>query len=93
MTVAPGLRESKKAETRTALSRAVLRLAARDGLDRVTIDSVCAEVGVSSRTFHNYFSDKVEAIIHLIDDLITRIIAHAESRPENESLADNGIQH
>jgi AcrR family transcriptional regulator len=86
MSAPTGLRESKKAETRTALARAVLRRAAHDGLDRVTIDSVCADVGVSPRTFHNYFADKVEAILHLINDTITRMIEYADAGGEGESL-------
>ncbi|WP_157226747.1 TetR/AcrR family transcriptional regulator [Gordonia soli] len=86
MTTSVGLRESKKAHTRRELARAVLRLAAHDGLDRVTIDAVCAEVGVSPRTFHNYFADKVEAIIHLINDTISRVIDNADSRGDDESL-------
>ncbi|GAA11520.1 MULTISPECIES: TetR/AcrR family transcriptional regulator [Gordonia] len=53
-----GLREAKKAATRKALARAVLRLSTRDGIDHVTIDAVAAEANVSVRTFHNYFAAK-----------------------------------
>ena len=57
------LRERKKAETRTALSQAVLRLALERGLDAVTADDIAAAANVSVRTFHNYFGTKEEALV------------------------------
>ena len=58
-----GLRERKKAETRTAISQAVLRLALERGLDAVTADDIAAAANVSVRTFHNYFGTKEEALV------------------------------
>jgi AcrR family transcriptional regulator len=58
-----GLRERKKAETRTAISRAVLILALDRGLDAVTADDIAAAANVSVRTFHNYFGSKQEALV------------------------------
>src|SRR6476659_2800659 len=63
MQEATGLRERKKAETRTALSQAVLRLALERGLDAVTADDIAAAANVSVRTFHNYFGTKEEALV------------------------------
>src|SRR6476469_8830073 len=59
---ATSLRERKKAETRAALSQAVLRLALERGLDEVTADDIAAAANVSVRTFHNYFGSKEEAL-------------------------------
>lgn len=58
-----GLRERKKAETRAALQDAALRLAARHGVDKVSIEVIADAAGVSPRTFFNYFSSKEDAIL------------------------------
>jgi len=58
-----GLRERKKAETRAAISRAVMRLALERGLDTVNADDIAAAANVSVRTFHNYFGSKQEALV------------------------------
>ena len=59
----PGLRESKKAETRRRLTASARSLARTLGLDGVTVDAVCAEAGVSLRTFFNYFDSKESAVL------------------------------
>ncbi len=58
-----GLRASKKQATSRALSSAARRLALERGLDAVTVDMVCAQAGVSTRTFFNYFDSKEDAIV------------------------------
>ena len=57
-----GLRERKKAETRAAISKAVMGLAVERGLDGMTSDDIAAAANVSVRTFHNYFGSKEEAL-------------------------------
>ncbi|MGW0039325.1 TetR/AcrR family transcriptional regulator [Gordonia sp. NPDC003376] len=89
----PGLREAKKAETRRALALALLRRASDGGLDSAMIDDVCADVGVSVRTFHNYFPDKKAAVSDLIVETMTRVIdSAAESKADTvwEAL-ENGL--
>lgn len=60
---APGLRERKKAARREALISASHELVAEHGLDHVTVEMICERVGVSSRTFFNYFESKVDAVL------------------------------
>ncbi|WP_223694943.1 TetR/AcrR family transcriptional regulator [Leifsonia poae] len=60
---APGLRERKKQETRDAIHQAALRLVAQNGITATSVDAICSEAVVSSRTFFNYFPSKVAAII------------------------------
>ncbi|WP_313902887.1 TetR/AcrR family transcriptional regulator [Gordonia rubripertincta] len=81
-----GLREAKKAATRKALARAVLRMSTRDGIDHVTIDAVATEANVSVRTFHNYFGGKEDALLHLVDLLLDSVIERIEARPAEESF-------
>lgn len=58
-----GLRERKKRARREALIDATHRLVAEHGLDAVTVDAICAEAGVSPRTFFNYFESKDDAVL------------------------------
>ena len=63
VTDAPGgLREAKKRATRQQLTTAARELTLAHGLDNVTVEMICAEVGVSVRTFFNYFASKDEAL-------------------------------
>jgi AcrR family transcriptional regulator len=58
-----GLRERKKRERRAALIDAAQTLVLDRGLDDVTVEDICAEVGVSTRTFFNYFASKDDAVL------------------------------
>lgn len=66
------LRARKKRQTRQHIQDAARRLTAERGLNGVTIDAICAEAGVSTRTFFNYFPSKSAAALGLtvmrIDD-------------------------
>ncbi len=81
-----GLRERKKWETRQALSWAAVRLAVERGLNNVLVEDIAAEVGVSPRTFNNYFSSKAEAISARHLDRGRQIAAALRARPADESL-------
>jgi AcrR family transcriptional regulator len=80
------LRERKKLAAREALSWAAVRLATERGLEHVRVDEIAAEVGVSPRTFNNYFSSKEEAICAIGVDRQTRIRETLLARPAEEPL-------
>ncbi|MFD9889832.1 TetR/AcrR family transcriptional regulator [Amycolatopsis sp. NPDC059027] len=82
----PGLRERKKQAARRALSEAALRLAVDRGLDQVKVEDIAAEVGVSPRTFNNYFSCKEEAVCEFVVDRQHRVRDALLARPAEEPL-------
>lgn len=80
------LREQKKRAVREELSIATVLLARERGLGNVRVDDIVDRVGVSRRTFGNYFSSKEEAIA---DRHVQRARAAAEAlvaRPPEEPL-------
>lgn len=83
-----GLRERKKQATRQALSWAAVRLAIERGLNNVLVEDIAAEVGVSARTFNNYFSSKAEAIASRHLERVQRTAAELRARPLSEPLWD-----
>ena len=64
-------REQKKLLTRKALHDAARRLVLESGVSAVTVEEICAEAGVSPRTFFNYFPSKAAAALGLPDLRIT----------------------
>ena len=83
-TAEPGLRERKKAATRQALHDAAVRLAIEHGPDRITVEAIADEAGVSRRTFSNYFGSKEEALMYGDLHRIRSMIETVRGRPAGE---------
>ena len=81
-----GLRERKKDATRRALAEAALDLAFTKGYDSVTIAAITERVGVSRRTFSNYFSGKAECIAAVSEGWLDDIIEAIRHAPDDQSL-------
>jgi AcrR family transcriptional regulator len=84
-TAEPGLRERKKAATRQALHEAAVRLAIEHGLDRITVEAIADDAGVSRRTFSNYFGSKEEALMYGDSRRVQRLLDGLRARPADES--------
>lgn len=88
MVVGMGLRETKKQETRAALSWAAIRLIVERGADNVLVEDIASAAGVSPRTFNNYFSSKGEAVASRHLDRIRQMAEDLRDRPASEPLWD-----
>lgn len=85
------LRDRKKLATREALSNAAFRLVLEHGIDAVTPEAVADAVGVSPRTFRNYFTCREEAVF---DGLVLRagsMVDALRARPAGEPVWDSLI--
>lgn len=83
-----GLREAKKAQTRSALSAAALDLVSTRGYEATTVEAIAQAAGVSVRTFHNYFPGKAAALANLAANLVEEYHAELRAQPDEVSCAD-----
>jgi AcrR family transcriptional regulator len=83
-----GLRERKKDATRRALAEAALDLAVQNGYPAVTISDITESVGVSRRTFSNYFSSKAECVAAVTQGWFDDIMFSIHQAPPEMPLDD-----
>lgn len=85
-----GLRERKKRARRDALIDATHDLVRERGLAQVTVEDICERVGVSVRTFFNYFDSKLDAVFGIAHTTFDRDIAevYATGGPSGDLAAD-----
>lgn len=69
-----GLRERRRRQTSADIRGAAVRLVRGRGFDKVTIEAICAEAGISVRTFFNYFPNKESAIVYGPSDIPPELV-------------------
>lgn len=86
-----GLREQRMTRTRRELARTARRLTIERGLAGFTIDELCEIVGVSRRTFFNYFPSKEDAVVgHAADGLDDEALEFfVAMRPRVDGISPN----
>ncbi|MFC6090759.1 TetR family transcriptional regulator [Saccharothrix lopnurensis] len=80
----PGLRERTRRAVRTEIAAVAMRLFLDRGFDRVTIDQVAAEAGVSRRSLFRYFDTKEDLVLGNLADSAEAVLAALEARPAGE---------
>jgi len=91
MTTAIGVqprRDRQREETRRELALAAFDLARDRGLANVRVPDIAAAVGVSTRTFNNYFASKEEAIAWPAAQRAAALATGLTQRPPDEALGE-----
>jgi AcrR family transcriptional regulator len=91
-----GLRERKRQQTRQELIRAAMRLFEERGYEQTTVAEIAAAVGVSTKTFFNYFASKDEVLFPHLSRRIEAAVALIEQRSPGDQMADvlvSAMQH
>lgn len=85
-TVDVGLRERKKDATRRALAETALALTVERGFQGFTIGELVDTVGVSRRTFSNYFTSKADCIAAVSDGWLDDVLETIRRAPATATL-------
>ena len=84
----PGLRETKKARTRLAISDIATELFADRGFEHVTVAEIAAAADVSVKTVFNYFPAKEDLFFDRAGELISVLTMTALERPVDMTIAE-----
>jgi len=82
-----GLRESKKARTRLAISDAATQLFVERGFERVTVAEVAEAADVSIKTVFNYFPAKEDLFFDRAEELVAGLERTVLDRPPGTTVA------
>jgi AcrR family transcriptional regulator len=85
-----GRREERKAQNRAKLLEAARKVFAEKGYGEATARDIVRETDLASGTFYNYFNDKQDAFMALLDEMSEkgRALVRAQRQDTNLSLED-----
>lgn len=92
-----GLRERKKQATRAAIVKVAQDLTLEHGFNGFTVEQLCESVGISRRTFFNYFASKEDAVLgwdggDFPEDLQTEFVAQRSAEHHPGQLSSSLLQ-
>jgi AcrR family transcriptional regulator len=82
-----GLRETKKARTRLAISDAATQLFKERGFEQVTVAEIAEAADVSIKTVFNYFATKEDLFFDRADELVEGLERTITDRPPGTTIA------
>src|SRR5881227_3670827 len=85
-----GRREERKAHNREKLLAAARRVFAEKGLGEATARDIVRETDLATGTFYNYFEDKQDAFMALLDEMSEkgRALVRAQRQDSGRSLEE-----
>src|SRR3954452_3429309 len=85
-----GRREARKAENRAKLLEAARKVFAEKGYGEATARDIVRETDLASGTFYNYFADKQDAFMALLDEMSEkgRALVRAQRQDTNLTLEE-----
>lgn len=81
-----GLRATKKARTRAALSEVATALFIERGFENVTVAEIAAAADVSVKTVFNYFATKEELFFDRTDEVLDGLVATIRDRARGTTI-------
>lgn len=90
-----GVRAQRRERTRRELTRQARLLTMEHGLGGFTVEELCERVGVSRRTFFNYFHAKDDAVIGHRDDTLDEaaLTEFVNARPSDATGISSTLMH
>ncbi len=82
--VKEGLREKRKRQLKSELSRQAIQLFTQKGFEETTIDDIVDPLTVSKRTFFRYFATKEDLVFAWYEELTGELVRALEARPKAE---------
>ena len=81
----PGLRERRKRQLKSELSRQAILLFTQKGFEHTTIDDIVDPLAVSKRTLFRYFATKEDLVFAWYEELTDELVRALEARPKAEA--------